>query len=65
MFNYIRKAISIYGHELTYIDLYGIKVDPNPNRARRVQAVIDSMGDKYLLAKPVERLNGTVSRDKK
>jgi hypothetical protein len=65
MIKYIKKAFTIYGHGIVYIDLYGIEVEPNPNRASRVQAVIDNMGDKYLLAKPVERINGTVPRDKK
>jgi hypothetical protein len=35
--------------------VYGLKVEPDPNREKRVQAVIASMGDKYLLAKPVQR----------
>jgi hypothetical protein len=35
--------------------MYGLKVEPDPNREKRVQAVIASMGDKYLLAKPIER----------
>jgi hypothetical protein len=58
MFDYIGRIIDEYGHGLTYKNLYGIKVEPDPNRASRVQAVIDSMGDRSLLAKPVERLNG-------
>ena len=60
MCDYIGRIIVEYGHGLTYKNLYGIKVEPDPNRERRVQAVIESMGDKYLLAKPVERLNGRI-----
>jgi hypothetical protein len=55
MFDYLNKLIDEYGHGLAYKNLYGIQVEPDPNRAKRVQAVIDSMGDKYLLAKPIER----------
>jgi hypothetical protein len=58
MFDYIGRMIDEYGHGLTYLNLYGLKVEPNPNNAKRVQEVIDKMGDKYLLAKPVERING-------
>jgi hypothetical protein len=58
MFDYIEKIFDEYGHGLIVKSMYGLKVEPDPNRASRVQAVIDSMGDKYLLAKPVERLNG-------
>lgn len=55
MFDYIEKILDEYGHGLVMKSMYGIKVEPDPNRARRVQAVINSMGDKYLLAKPIER----------
>ena len=55
MFDYINKLMDEYGHSLTYKNLYGIRVEPDPNRERRVQAVIESMGDKYLLAKSIER----------
>ncbi len=55
MLDYLNKLIDEYGHSLTYKNLYGLHVEPDPNRERRVQAVIASMGDKYLLAKPIER----------
>lgn len=58
MFDYIERIFDEYGHGLIVKSMYGLKVEPDPNRERRVQAVIESMGDKYLLAKPVERLNG-------
>jgi hypothetical protein len=58
MFDYIERIFDEYGHGLIVKSMYGLKVEPDPNRASRVQAVIDSMGDRYLLAKPVERLNG-------
>lgn len=58
MFEYIERIFDEYGHGLIVKSMYGLKVEPDPNRASRVQAVIDSMGDKYLLAKPVERING-------
>jgi hypothetical protein len=58
MFDYIEKIFDEYGHGLIVKSMYGLKVEPDPNRERRVRAVIESMGDKYLLAKPVERLNG-------
>jgi len=60
MFDYIERIFDEYGHGLIVKSMYGLKVEPDPNRASRVQAVIDSMGDKYLLAKPVERLNGRI-----
>jgi hypothetical protein len=58
MFNYIERIFDEYGHGLIVKSMYGLKVEPDPNREKRVQAVIDNMGDKYLLAKPVGRLNG-------
>jgi hypothetical protein len=58
MIDYLEKIFDEYGHGLIYVNLYGLKVEPDPNRERRVKAVIESMGDRYLLAKPLERLNG-------
>jgi hypothetical protein len=58
MFDYIERIFDEYGHGLVVKSMYGLKVEPDPNREKRVQAVIDNMGDKYLLAKPVGRLNG-------
>ena len=58
MFDYIERIFDEYGHGLIVKSMYGLKVEPDPNREKRVQAVIESMGDKYLLAKPVGRLNG-------
>jgi hypothetical protein len=55
MFDYIEKIFDEYGHGLIVKSMYGLKVEPDPNRERRVRAVIESMGDKYLLAKPIER----------
>ena len=53
MFDYIEGLIS--NPSVTFTSLYGLRVEPDPNRERRVQAVIEAMGDKYLLAKPIER----------
>jgi len=58
MFDYIERILDEYGHGLVMKSMYGLKVEPDPNRERRVKAVIESMGDRYLLAKPLERLNG-------
>jgi hypothetical protein len=55
MIDYINRMMDEYGHSITYKSAYGLKVEPDPNRESRVQAVIESMGDKYLLAKPIER----------
>ncbi len=55
MMNYISDLIDEYGHDLIFKSVYGLKVEPDPNREQRVQAVITSMGNKYLLAIPVER----------
>ena len=55
MFDYIEKIMDEYGHGLIMKSMYGLKVEPDPNREKRVQAVIDRMGDKYLLAKSIER----------
>ena len=61
MLDYIEKIFDEYGHGVVMKSMYGLKVEPDPNRERRVQAVIESMGDKYLLAKPIERkINGGV-----
>lgn len=53
MFDYIEGLIN--NPSVTFTSLYGLQVEPDPNRERRVQAVIASMGDKYLLAKSIER----------
>ena len=55
MFDYIEKIFDEYGHGLIVKSMYGLKVEPDPTRERRVQAVIASMGDKYLLANPIKR----------
>ena len=55
MFDYIEKIYDEYGHGLVMKSMYGLKVEPDPTREKKVQAVIESMGDKYLLAKRIER----------
>jgi len=55
MFDYLNQLLDEYGHGLVMKSMYGLKVEPDPNREKKVQAVIESMGDKYLLAKPIER----------
>lgn len=55
MFDYIEKIFDEYGHGLVMKSMYGLKVEPDPTREKKVQAVIESMGDKYLLAKRIER----------
>ena len=55
MFDYIEKIFDEYGHGLVMKSMYGLKVEPDPTREKKVQAVIASMGDKYLLAKRIER----------
>jgi hypothetical protein len=55
MFDYIERIFDEYGHGLVVKSMYGLKVEPDPNREKRVQAVIESMGDKHLLAKQIER----------
>ncbi len=55
MMNYISDLIDEYGHGLVFKSVYGLKVEPDPNREKRVQTVIASMGNKYLLAQPVQR----------
>ena len=55
MMNYINQLIDEYSHGLVFKSVYGLKVEPDPNREQRVKAVIASMGDKYLLATPVQR----------
>lgn len=45
--------------EVTLKNFYGMKIEEDPNRMEKVKAVIEQMGDKYCLAKPVERkING-------
>jgi hypothetical protein len=53
MFDYIEGLMT--SPSVTFTSLYGLHVEPDPNREKRVQAVIASMGDRYLLAKPIER----------
>lgn len=61
MFDYIERIHDEYGHGLVMKSMYGLKVEPDPNREKKVQMVIDKMGDKYLLAKSIERkTNATV-----
>ena len=55
MFKMIEQILDEYGHGLVMKSMYGLKVEPDPNREKRVKAVIKRMGDKYLLAKPIER----------
>ncbi len=55
MMNFISDFIDEYSHALMFKSVYGLKVEPDPNREKRVQAVITSMGNKYLLAQPVQR----------
>jgi len=55
MFDYLNQLLDEYGHGLVMKSMYGLKVEPDPTREKKVQAVIESMGDKYLLAKPIER----------
>ena len=55
MFDYIERILDEYGHGLVMKSMYGLKVEPDPNREKKVQAMIATMGDKYLLAKPIER----------
>jgi len=59
MIEYLGRLIDEYGHGIVMKSMYGLKVEPDPNREKRVQAVIESMGDKYLLAKPIERKGET------
>ena len=61
MFDYIEGLIS--NPSVTFTSLYGLKVEPDPNRERRVHAVIASMGDKYLLARPIERKADALTRN--
>ena len=38
--------------------LYGMHIQVDPNREALVAIIKEVMGDTYLLAKPVEKLNG-------
>lgn len=53
MFEYIESLIT--NPSMTITSVYGVTVEPDLNREKRVQEVIQSMGAKYLLAKPTER----------
>jgi hypothetical protein len=55
MMNYINQLIDEYSHGLVFKSVYGLKVEPDPNREKKVAAIKKAMGDKYVLAKPVER----------
>lgn len=55
MMNFISDFIDEYGHGLMFKSVYGLKVEPDPNREKKVDAIKKAMGDKYVLAKPIER----------
>jgi hypothetical protein len=38
--------------------LYGIKIKTDIKRDKKIKVIIAEMGDKYLLAKPVEKKHG-------
>lgn len=38
-------------------NLYGIKVKPDSKYKAKLASAIEYLGDKYLLSKPVQRLN--------
>lgn len=42
--------------------VYKINVDPDPNYAEKLAKAIEMLGDKYLLAQPVERLKDEYKR---
>ena len=47
-----------YEYTEVVTSLYGMKIKADPKREKKLKAAIEYLGDKYLLAKPVERLNG-------
>jgi hypothetical protein len=51
-----------FNPSLIITSLYGSELKPDPELVRirdeKIKAVIESMGDKYLLAIPVEKKNG-------
>ena len=51
-----------FNPSLIITSLYGSDIKPDPElvrlREEKIKAVIESMGNKYLLAKPMERKNG-------
>jgi hypothetical protein len=51
-----------FNESVIITSLYGVDFKPTPeqvkSRDEKIKAIIESMGDKYLLAKPVERKNG-------
>lgn len=47
--------IDDYGHDLIIKSVYGLKVKPDHNRERKVAELKKAMGDKYLLATPIQR----------
>jgi len=47
-----------YGYSETIKNLYGMKTDTTDVYAEKRKEAIALLGDKYLLAKPVEKING-------
>jgi len=47
-----------YGSSETIKCLYGMKTDLTDIYAEKRKAALEYLGDKYLLAKPVEKKNG-------
>jgi hypothetical protein len=47
-----------YGTSFVVTCLYGMKVKPDPKRDKKLKSAIEYLGEKYCLAKPVEKING-------
>ena len=56
MFKFLENLLGEYSHHLIYKSMYGLKVKADPKRDKQIKKVIVSMGDKYLLAKPIPKL---------
>jgi hypothetical protein len=45
-----------YGTSFVITCLYGMHINPDPKRDTKLKAAIEYLGDKYCLAKPVEKI---------
>jgi hypothetical protein len=41
--------------QITLSNFYGIKIEPDPKYKRKLAQSIETLGDRYVLYKPVER----------
>lgn len=49
--------MSLFGVDLQYVDVFGLKITEAMGYQQKLAAAKAYLGDKYILSKPVERLD--------